>query len=277
MSEKNIALQTTPPNIQAPSPKSLVRVGNQLHPITHSFVVKPRHERENVMIFEYFCDHRLPNVPGAQGSTTVNGEIVYDFKHHQGHHLTVDVDTNDNAWRWDFLPMSDFIVTEYKMLTHRAAHGGWVQGSPLIRIQPPAWRPEPCLVHVQDTVFWADGRWLDASVPRHFPFPHTFTAAPGRSPRPWREIEGSHAWFSFDYFEEWCEETWEPIDRRPYYVMWIRGPESLNWSWAHRNAAIDDALFTGRPNWWDWPPRPSWQRISPEWYDEPWKRYPHLM
>ena len=61
-----------------------------------------------------------------------------------------------------------------------------------------------------------------------------------------------------------------------YFVMWQRGPESLNWSWLHRIAEIDDTLFYRKPGWWNWW-MPKWSRISPEWYDEPWKRYPHLM
>ena len=250
-----------------PADHRFVRIRGNLHPVTHTFIVKPRyvHVPQDVLIFEYYCDFRLPDVLGAEGATTVNNVLTYSMRTYQGMHLVVDVDINDGFWRWNFFPMSDLRFTSYYLRTQ--ASRVWVPGTPFISLDEPG-TPFLTLGEVFDTVMWADNMWHPPER-RNFPFPHQLIEAPGRHLRPGRPLVGSHAWTFL--FNEW--NVGQPP--REDFVFWIRGAANLpGWTWQQRNAPINDEVFPpGRP-WWN---VQRWRRISPEWYNEPWKRYPYLV
>lgn len=248
-----------------PADHRFVQVGGNLHPVTHTFIVKPRYVPQDVLIFEYYCDFRLPDVPGAEGATTVSGDFVYSMRTYQGMHLYVLVNTSTGYWRWDFLPMADLEFTRYYLRTQGSMV--WVPGTPFINLD----EPTPhflTLGEVFDTVMWADGRWHPPERTLNFPFPHTRNAFLGGTP-PWMPTVGSHAWTFL--FNDW--NVGQPP--REDFVFWIRGSANLpGWTWQQRNMHINDEVFPpGRPLWHTSRIR----RISPEWYYEPWKRYPHLV
>ena len=267
-----------PRNNAHPVTNNLVRVGNQLHPITHSFVVRPR-LMHDVRIFEFYNSYSiysapmlpnvdpLPLVPGMEGATTINDSVAIGQRSYQGAEVLVWHRLADGHWQWNFFPMSDVKQVLIRLNARPDAFRSWVDGAAVLGVDSPD-GPRPQLYEYFDAIQWADNMWHPPSRPMNIPFPHNYVPFEGWTP-PWTPWGPSHAWMFM--FNGWGEDI-ERVD----YVFWIRGPASLPWPTNLRNMHINDDLFPpgGSSSWW---PESRIRRLSPEWYERPWERYPHLM
>jgi len=289
-----------PKNNAHPVTNNLVRVGNQLHPITHSFVVRPQNKPPpNGFIFEFYNSVGNANIVSSGGSSilenamTTSGQIWTATDAWQSHHLEVRINTAETQWRWDFFPHANMQYQNVYSTITGAGNRSWVTGIPTIQQEQ---RGQPSKVNgvTSNEVFdhpgmLRDGMWHP--MPVHFPFPHL----------QWRERDGHPGWGNWRddmwiwNFEYHCHcRWWDDIPCTcvlyPDYVCWLRGDDESRLSWWHREMEIDDALFPPSTQGWTWDPtggvfgNGSWisnrtsgvRRISLDHWQSPWERYPNL-
>ena len=289
-------------NILRPAGHKLVRVGNKLHPITHSFVVKRNTKDEppppNGFIFEFYNSAGNANIVTSgsanmlENAMTASGPIWTNQDAWQAMAFEVRI-RNDTQWQWGYFPHEAMQYHNVYSTITGAGNKTWVPGVPTMRQEA---RGQPSKVNglTWDEVMdypglLADGMWHH--MPVRFPFPHL----------QWRERDGhpgmgvnknTDVWvWNFEYH---CACRWwdDPCTcvLYPDYVCWLRGGDDSRISSWFRNTPIDGSLFPPSSQGWTWNPTGGafrdgeWEsnrtsgvkRLPLEHWHRPWKRYPHL-